>query len=164
MEAAQLYEKLVSFDICNSLKFKILGNIISVHPRVNTYLTAGGIRLAETRQINLETKVRRLSVVCNSLEMIVKNEFGARLVDVSDLSSNDYEFVMLYRDKMISVRYQSDFDEYRASVKESVTKDCHSADYRLIGSIATSRQLLKQDVDKLIDEFNKYKTEIKGDN
>ena len=37
MEAEQLIEQLKSFDICNSLKLKLLGNVIAIQPLANTF-------------------------------------------------------------------------------------------------------------------------------
>ena len=164
METEQPIEQLRSLDICESLRLKLLGNVIAIQPLANTFLTVGGIMLDDEFELSdYETKMHRLSIACNSIRWIVREEFRGRLVDASDLLTNNYKFVMLYRDKLISLTHRVDFDDYRVSVEESVTKDQHLADYRLSGSLMTSRQSLKQDVDQLIDEFNTYKTKIKGD-
>lgn len=164
MEAEQLVERLKSFDICDSLKLKLLGNVIAIQPLTNTFLTVGGIILDEDFEISsYKTKINRLSIVCNSIRWIVREEFRCRLIDTSDLLSDDYRFVMLYRDKLISVTHRVNFDDYLVSVEESVTEDRHSADYRLDGSTKTSRHSLKQDVDNLIDEFENRKQQAKGE-
>ena len=165
MEAAQLVERLTSFDVCNSLKLKLLGNVIAIQPLANTFLTVGGIILDEDFELSdYETKIHKLSVACNSLRTIVREEFRGRLVDTFDLTSDSYKFVMLYKDKLLSFEYRFESNNYQISIKESVANDNDSASYHLTGSITSSRHSLKQDVDQLIDEFNAYKTEIKGDN
>lgn len=164
MEAEQLIEQLASFDVCNSLKLKLLGDVIAIQPLANTFLTVGGIILDEDFELSdYETKMNRLSIVCNSIRWIVREEFRGRLIDASDLLSDDYRFVMLYRDKLISVIHRVNFDDYLVSVEESVAKDRHSADYRLAGSIKTSRRSFKQDVDNLIDEFENRKQQASGE-
>lgn len=164
MGAEQLIEQLKSLDICNSLKLKLMGNVIAIQPLANTFLTVGGIILDEDFELSdYETKIHKLSLACNSLRAIVREEFSGRLVDASDLTSDSYKFVMLYKDKLLSFEYQFESNNYQISIKESVTNDNDSASYHLTGSINSSRHSLKQDVDRLIDEFSTYKTEIKGE-
>lgn len=164
METEQLIEQLASFDICNSLKLKLLGNVIAIQPLANTFLTVGGIILDEDFELSdYETKIRKLSVACNSLRSIVREEFRCRLVDVPDLTSDSYKFVMLYKDKLLSFEYQFETNSYQISVKESVTNDNGSASYHLTGSITSSRHSLKQDIDDLVDEFENRKQQTKGE-
>ena len=164
MEAEQLIEQLKSFDICNSLKLKLLGNVIAIQPLANTFLTVGGIILDEDFELSdYETKIHKLSVACNSLRSIVREEFRGRLVDVSDLTSESYKFIMLHKDKLLSFEYQFESNNYQISIKESVTNDNDSASYHLTGSITSSRHSLKQDVDDLVDEFDIRKQQTKGE-
>lgn len=164
MEAEQLIEQLASFDICNSLKLKLLGNVIAIQPLANTFLTVGGIILDEDFELSdYETKIHKLSVACNSVRTIVREEFRGRLVDASDLTSDSYKFVMLYKDKLLSFEYQLETSSYQISIKESVTNDNDSVSYHLNGSITSSRRSLKQDIDNLIDEFENRKQQAKGE-
>lgn len=164
MEAEQLLTQLKSFDICDSLKLKLLGNVIAIQPLVNTFLTVGGIRLDDDFSLNeAEIKISKLSVACNSLRAIVREEFRGRLVDVSDLTSDSYKFVMFYKDKLLSFEYQFETNSYQISVKESVANDNDSASYHLTGSITSSRNSIKQDIDDLIDEFENRKQQAKGE-
>ena len=164
MEAGQLIEQLKSFDICNSLKLKLLGNVVAIQPLANTFLTIGGIRLDDDFSLNeAEIKIHELSVACNSLRAIVREEFRGRLVDASDLTSDSYKFVMLYKDKLLSFEYHFEANNYQISIKESVTNDNDLASYHLTGSIISSRHSLKQDVDNLIDEFDNRKLNAKED-
>ena len=164
MEAERLVERLKSFDIFNSLKLKLLGDVVAIQPLANTFLTVGGIRLDDDFSLNeAEIKINKLSVACNSLRAIVREELCGRLVDVSDLASDSYKFVMLYKGKILSFEYQFETNSYQISVKESVTNDNDSASYHLIGSITSSRNSIKQDVDDLIDEFENRKQQAKGE-
>lgn len=164
MEAEQLIEQLKSFDICNSLKLKLLGNVVAIQPLANTFLTVGGIILDEDFELSdYETKIHKLSVACNSLRAIVREEFRGRLVDASDLTSDSYKFAMLYKDKLLSFEYQFETNSYQISIKESVTNDNDSASHHLTGSITSSRNSIKQDVDDLIDEFENRKQQAKGE-
>ena len=164
MEAEQLIEQLKSFDICNSLKLKLLGNVIAIQPLANTFLTVGGIILDEDFELSdYETKIHKLSVACNSLRAIVREEFRGRLVDTFDLTNDSYKFVMLYKDKLLSFEYRFESNNYQISIKESVTNDNDSASYHLTGSITSSRHSLKQDVDDLVDEFENRKKQAKGE-
>lgn len=162
MEAEQLIEQLASFDVCNSLKLKLMGNVIAIQPLSNTFLTVGGIILDKDFELSdYEIKIRKLSVACNSIRAIVREEFRGRLVDASNLASDSYKFAMLYKDKLLSFEYQSEADSYQISIKESVTNGNDSASYHLTGSITSSRHSLKQDVDNLIDEFENRKQHAK---
>lgn len=164
MEAERLIEQLASFDVCNSLKLKLLGNVIAIQPLANTFLTVGGIILDEDFELSdYETKIQKLSVVCNSLRSIVREEFRGRLVDASHLTRDSYKFAMLYKDKLLSFEYQFDTNNYQISIKESATNDNDSASYHLTGSITSSRHSLKQDVDNLVDEFENRKKQAKGE-
>lgn len=164
MEAERLIEQLTSFDVCNSLKLKLLGNVIAIQPLANTFLTVGGIILDEDFELSdYETKIQKLSAACNSLRSIVREEFRGRLVDTFDLTNDSYKFVMLYKDKLLSFEYQFETSSYQISIKESVTNDIDSASYYLTGSITSSRHSLKQDVDNLIDEFENRKQQAKGE-
>lgn len=164
MEAERLIEQLASFDVCNSLKLRLLGNVIAIQPLANTFLTVGGIILDEDFELSdYETKIQKLSVACNSLRSIVREEFRGRLVDASHLMRDSYKFAMLYKDKLLSFEYQFDTNNYQISIKESVTNDNDSASYHLTGSITSSRHSLKQDVDNLVDEFENRKKQAKGE-
>lgn len=164
MEAERLIEQLTSFDVCNSLKLKLLGNVIAIQPLANTFLTVGGIILDEDFELSdYETKIQKLSVACNSLRSIVREEFRGRLVDASHLTRDSYKFAMLYKGKLLSFEYQFDTNNYQISIKESVTNDNDSASYHLTGSITSSRHSLKQDVDNLVDEFENRKKQAKGE-
>ena len=163
METEQPIEQLRSLDICESLRLKLLGNVIVIQPLANTFLTVGGIILDDEFELSdYETKMHRLSIVCNSIRWITREEFRGRLVDASDLTSDSYKFAMLYKDKLLIFEYQFETNSYQISIKESVTNDNDSASYHLTGSITSSRHSLEQDVDNLIDEFESRKQHSKG--
>lgn len=164
METEQQIEQLRSLDICESLRLKLLGNVVAIQPLANTFLTVGGIILDEDFELSdYETKIHKLSVACNSIRTIVREEFHGRLVDTFDLTSDSYKFVMLYKDKLLSFEYQLETNSYQISIKESATNDNDSVSYHLNGSITSSRHSLKQDIDNLVDEFENRKQQAKGE-
>lgn len=169
-DESQILRELKTYDVCNSLKFKLLGNLISVHSAMNTFTTVSGIRLIvdESSQTvafpeGTESKIKDLSITCSNIKYITKTSLNARLVDTSNLVLDAFSFVVEYRECLITFKGYRGYDDYEVSIKESVSKKDDNISFALEGSIKTSRQFVKFDIDRLIDSFKLRKIEIKGD-